>query len=106
MAHAANQQPALDIVATAFTSLERRVHKQHVRAFHDTTLKDVWVAVEEVEKRLAAKSQSRSLRRMKPLLDGLDHYSKAIEILCNGTPYLPWIWVCIHASLLSHALKR
>jgi hypothetical protein len=93
MAHPPIQQPALDVVATAFTSLERRVHKHHVRVFHDTTLKDVWVAVEEVEKRLAAKAQSRSLRRIKPLLDGLEHYSKAIEVLCNGTPYLPWIWV-------------
>ena len=98
MAHPVSQNPALDTIAVAFAALERRVHRQHVRSFQDTTLQDVWNAVGDVEKRLAAKAQSRGLRRLKPLLDGLEHYSKAIEVLCNGTPYLPWIWVCFDLS--------
>ena len=33
------------------------------------------------------------MRRLQPFFDGLDRYSKVIEILCNGTPYLSYIWV-------------
>ncbi|EMD70132.1 hypothetical protein COCSADRAFT_53821, partial [Bipolaris sorokiniana ND90Pr] len=27
-----------------------------------------------------------------PFLRGMEHYSKVVEMLCNGTPYLAWIW--------------
>jgi hypothetical protein len=29
------------------------------------------------------------------LLNGLEHYSRVVEILCNGTPFLAWIWAPI-----------
>jgi hypothetical protein len=32
------------------------------------------------------------MRRLTPLLNGLEHYAKVIDVLCNGTPFLPWIW--------------
>ncbi|KAF5847567.1 hypothetical protein GGP41_000271 [Bipolaris sorokiniana] len=25
----------------------------------------------------------------------MEHYSKVVEMLCNGTPYLAWIWAPI-----------
>lgn len=92
---------ALDQVATAFAKFESFTTRNDARQFQDTTLMDVSEAVGVVERRLAAKGQSRSLRRIKALLDGLEHYSKAVEVLCNGTPYLPWIWVGLHTA---HAL--
>ncbi|KAH6663538.1 hypothetical protein B0J14DRAFT_683261 [Halenospora varia] len=39
------------------------------------------------------------MRRLMPLFSGLEHYSKAIEVLCNGTPYLPWLWAPIKLIL-------
>ncbi|KAJ4303250.1 hypothetical protein N0V90_002143 [Kalmusia sp. IMI 367209] len=35
------------------------------------------------------------MRRLKPLFDGMEHYAKVVDILCNGTPFLPWIWAPI-----------
>ncbi|KKY13857.1 putative nacht domain protein [Diplodia seriata] len=39
------------------------------------------------------------MRRVESLLNGIEHYSKVLEVLCNGTPYLPWIWAPIKLML-------
>lgn len=80
-------------IQTAFQNFSSIVSQNHQQQFHSTTLQDVWEVARAVEAKLAAKQSSRNLRRLKPFLDGLDHYSKVVEVLCNGTPYLPWIWV-------------
>lgn len=84
---------ALAQIEEAFTRFQNIVNHDDTRQFHSTQLQDVRAAALEIQKRLAAKRSSRNLRRLQPLLDGLAHYSKAIEVLCNGTPYLPWVWV-------------
>ena len=86
-------------VVEAFERFRRTVTHTDEVQFQSTTLRDVWKAAREVEARLAAKQSLRNLRRIRPFLDGLDQYSKAIEVLCNGTPYLPWIWVSLFDNL-------
>lgn len=39
------------------------------------------------------------MRRLRPLFTALEHYSQVIGTLCNGTPYLPWIWAPISLIL-------
>jgi hypothetical protein len=94
----------LNIIERAFQELESSVALSDSRLFASTTLKDVQDAALQVETELAARQLNSNMMRLEPLFTGLDHYSKAIEVLCNGTPYLPWIWapiklilqVCIH----------
>jgi hypothetical protein len=69
------------------------VSTSDAREFSNTTLEDVFTAARQIETELAAKGSLRNTRRLKPFLDGLEQYSKVMEILCNGTPFLPWIWV-------------
>ena len=54
---------------------------------------EVKAAILEVEQQLAARQGLRNFDRMAPFLDAIETYSKALEVACNGTPYLPWIWV-------------
>lgn len=80
----------------AFNKFEQTVRKSSVEDSHNfqsSSLEDVRNAAREVERQLAARQCLRNMRRVQPFLDGLEHYSKVIEVLCNGTPYLPWIWV-------------
>ena len=86
-------QAALAKIEDAFGRFKDSVSPKDAHQFRNTELKDVKDAAKDIEKRLAAKGEQRGLKRIEPLLKGLDHYSKAVEILCNGTPYLPWIWV-------------
>jgi hypothetical protein len=82
--------PAFD---QAFSKLKQSVSPTDAVGFQSTTLQEVWKAALDIQQRQREKSSLRNLRRIEPLLKSLERYSKVIEVLCNGTPYLPWIWV-------------
>ncbi|KAL1643556.1 hypothetical protein SLS58_004916 [Diplodia intermedia] len=80
-------------IKEAFTRLSQSITPDDARRFQSTTLKDVRQAAVEVEDKLATSQSLRNMRRVESLLNGIEHYSKVLEVLCNGTPYLPWIWL-------------
>jgi len=90
---------ALSQIDQAFKTFYNAVSQDDARVFNSTQLGDVRAAALDVQRRLAAKQSSRNLRRLQPLLEGITHYSGAVEVLCNGTPYLPWIWAPIKLCL-------
>ncbi|KAG4256678.1 hypothetical protein FPRO03_03688 [Fusarium proliferatum] len=96
--------PAINLEARrtiekAFKDLESTVSASDRISLQDTTLDDVRKAAHLVEDELAARQSLRNMRRLEPLFTGLEYYSKAIEVLCNGTPYMPWIWAPIKLVL-------
>lgn len=90
---------ALRLIREAFEDLERTVTPLDAKEFENSTLQNVQKAALEIEDRLAARQSLRNMRRLMPLFNGLDHYSKSLEVLCNGTPFLPWIWAPIKLIL-------
>lgn len=97
------RDPALAIaqrtVREAFEDLEKTVSPADSRDFQVTTLENVQKAALEIENQLAARQSLRNMRRLMPLFSGLGYYAQTIEVLCNGTPYLPWIWAPIKLIL-------
>ncbi|QDS73705.1 hypothetical protein FKW77_003346 [Venturia effusa] len=89
----------MDIVERAFRDLENTITPSDSRHFSSTTLQGVRDAAVGIEKDLAARQKFCNIRRLSRLFDGLNHYSKVIEVLCNGTDYLPWIWAPIKLIL-------
>ncbi|KAL7897605.1 hypothetical protein HDV64DRAFT_285923 [Trichoderma sp. TUCIM 5745] len=83
----------------AFEDLKRAFTIPDRMQLENLTLDDVERAALKVEKQLAASQSLRNMRRLAPLFRGLEHYSHTIEVLCNGTPYLPWIWAPIKLVL-------
>lgn len=83
----------------AFKDLERTISPAESRDFGSTTLDDVRRAAIDLERQLAARQSLRNMRRLEPLFQGLHHYSQVIDVLCNGTDYLPWIWAPIKLIL-------
>lgn len=84
--------PARQTMDKAFRDLEQTIAPQDSRQFHCTTLDDVRKAARDIERELAARRSLRNMRRLTPLFQGMEHYSKSMDILCNGTPFLPWVW--------------
>ncbi|KIW95377.1 uncharacterized protein Z519_03961 [Cladophialophora bantiana CBS 173.52] len=41
------------------------------------------------------------MKRVKPFLKCLEIYAKSIDVLCNGTPFLPWIWISLSSQFIS-----
>ncbi|KAL7914862.1 hypothetical protein GGI35DRAFT_161583 [Trichoderma velutinum] len=83
----------------AFIELERIITVSDRAQLKNLSLEDVQQAALQVEKQLAASQSLRNMRRLAPLFTGLGYYSQSIEVLCNGTPYLPWLWAPIKLVL-------
>ncbi|CAN9203513.1 unnamed protein product [Alternaria alternata] len=77
----------------SFEKTVQRYSRTDDREFSNTTLRDVRDAAKEVERQLAARQCMRNMKRLEPFLNGLEAYSKVVEVLCNGTPFLSWIWL-------------
>lgn len=86
---------ARQTIRTAHEDLERTITPADSRDFRLQTLQDVRNTALEIETQLAARQSLRNMRRLIPLFKGLEHYSRMLDILCNGTPYLSWIWAPI-----------
>jgi hypothetical protein len=80
-------------IADAFNKLKRSISEEDAHKFASTELKDVWAAVREIDIAQRKRRSAQNLGRIDPLLRGIEKYAKVIEVLCNGTPYLPYIWV-------------
>jgi len=77
----------------AISKLKQTVSSTDAAVFEHTSCEDVWKAAEEIQDAQRKRKSLRNMKRVEPFLKGLEKYSKVIEVLCNGTPYLPWIWV-------------
>jgi len=93
----------------AFERFGATVTPDDKRDFANTGLKDVRDEAIRIERQLRARRTQKNMARLEPFLRGMEHYSKAVEVLCNGTPYLSWIWapvklmLMVSASLLLHS---
>jgi hypothetical protein len=86
-------------ISAAFKELEKTVAPGDARGFADTTLAQVREAALAIETQLAARGSLRNMRRLMPLFSGLEHYAHVMGTLCNGTPFLPWVWAPISLVL-------
>lgn len=85
-------------IEEAFKSLESEIYPTDARLFRSMVLGDVWNAAREIENEQSARKSLRNTRRIQPLLDALKIFGNAIDPLCQGTPYLCFIWVRDHLA--------
>lgn len=83
----------------AFERFTAIVTSDHKQIFTHTTLRDVMEEVLKIQLQLQNRRSLRNLNRLEPFFRGIEHYSRAAEVLCNGTPYLPWIWAPVKLML-------
>ena len=76
----------------AFERFEKIVKPDDRRIFNETTLQDVRDEAIQVERHLRERRTQRNMARLEPFLRDMERYSRVMEVLCNGTPYLSWVW--------------
>ncbi|KAF2994830.1 hypothetical protein E8E13_002953 [Curvularia kusanoi] len=89
------------VLQSAFDRFHIVVSQNDRHVFTDTTLQDVRKEALQIEQGLRRRGTQQNMLRLEPFLKGLERYSKAMEVLCNGTPFLPWIWAPVKLLLLS-----
>lgn len=80
-------------IGDAFERLRLSISEEDAQKFACTELRDVWAVVREIDTFQRKRQCAQNLRRIEPLLKGIEKYSKVIEVLCNGTPFMPYAWV-------------
>jgi hypothetical protein len=81
------------VISAAFEKLKRSISEEDADTFASTELRDVRAAVREIDNIQRKRESSQNMRRIDPFLRGIERYSKVIEVLCNGTPFLSYLWV-------------
>lgn len=81
------------VIEEAFSKFKAKIHHSDARLFVDTKLEDVEKAALVISEDQASRKCSRNLRRLQPLFDILQKLGAAIEPLCQGVPYLCFVWV-------------
>ncbi|KAF2638470.1 hypothetical protein P280DRAFT_491867 [Massarina eburnea CBS 473.64] len=91
---------AREAMRVAFEDFEKTVTPADSKQMRSASaIGQVRDAALDIERQLAARGSLRNMRRLAPLLNGLEHYGRVIEVLCNGTPFLNWIWAPISLIL-------
>jgi hypothetical protein len=67
------------------------------------TLEGLERAIRDIEARQADRKSLRYLNKIKPCLNALDEYSKAIEVFVNAKPEMAFVWGPIKVCLLVSA---
>lgn len=96
---AAGGTQALATIRHAFEKLEGALHPGDARLFRSTTLEDVKSTAKIIERDQEQRRCLRNLRRIEPLFQALGKFGTAIDVLCQGTPYLCFIWAPIKLLL-------
>jgi hypothetical protein len=87
----------------AYEKFVRSVKPEDAAAFASLTLDDIEQTALDVQDSQRKKRSLRNLIRIAPLFEALRKYGKTIEILCNQTPYLAFVWVSYsHPNNLNH----
>jgi len=88
------------VIKDAFEKFRRSISEEDAKSFATTELKDVWTVVREIESTQRKRQSVQNLRRIEPFLRGIEKYTKVIEVLCNGTPFMPYAWVGLAPRIL------
>jgi hypothetical protein len=82
-------------IQAAFKRFEEAIYPNDVKLFRSLELEDVWNAARAIESNQSARRSLRNTRRIQPLFEALKLLGNALEPLCQGVPYLCYIWVCV-----------
>ena len=84
---------ARNIIETAFHRFEQTISSDRAAEFRSTDIASVRQAALDIEKWQRERGSMRNMRRIEPLLTAIQQYAGPLETLCQGTPFLPFVWV-------------
>jgi hypothetical protein len=90
---------SIDTIQNAFSRLQDALYPSDAALFRETTPEAVKDAIKIIERDQEGRRSLRGLRRIQPFFHGLSRLGGAIETLCQGTPYLCFIWAPVKLLL-------
>lgn len=63
------------------------------RLIRATSLNDVRATIAQTETQLASRQGLRNFDRLSPYINAAERYGKVLEVFCNSSPMVSYIWV-------------
>ena len=67
---------------------------QEKRQFGATSLHDLHVAIETIQKKQSSEKKLRAMSKLGRFLEGMNEYDKIVSVFLNTSEMLAFIWVC------------
>ena len=89
------------IIENAFQKLKLSINTSDAKSFSSTCLEEVYEAARIIERDQEQRRCLRNLRKIEPLLGALKKLGIAIDVLCQGTPFMSFAWVYLSLQILA-----
>jgi len=86
---------SISVFQCAYNKLRVAINDEDAKSWQQSTLQDVSEAIWEIQTSHGQEKLIRNFGRLRPFLDGLDRYSKVVEVYCSSTQ-LSFLWVSMH----------
>jgi len=74
--------------------------------FAVTSLHDLHLAIESIQKKQASEKRLRSMHRLEAFLEGMKEYDKVIQVFVNTSSLLAFVWVSYLTRFMMHTLAN
>jgi hypothetical protein len=62
--------------------------------FKLTTVEDLQQAIGELQQKQLSERRLRNMNRLKRFVEAMEQYGKVVDVFCNSTELVIFIWVC------------
>lgn len=91
--------------ATAFervlNNFKKDLRKKDRDNFQMTSLESLKQAIGEIQKKQQTERRMQNMTRLKQFIEAMDEYGKVVEVFCNSSQFVPFIWVSLNHLLIS-----
>jgi hypothetical protein len=88
---------AVNVNATAFERVleefKKDLKKKDKDNFQMTSLETLNQAIGEIQKQQQSERRMQNMTRLKRFIEAMAEYGKVIDTFCNGSQFVPFIWV-------------
>ena len=86
-----------DVTQSHFESIledfKSGLKKRDQENFRLTTLEDLEQTIADIQAEQHGERRLQNLNRLKPFLECLNQYGNVVDIFCNSSQFLPFVWV-------------
>lgn len=83
------------LFSRVLSAFKTRLSPEDIESFQFTNFDELKAAIDEIQRAQAQRRGFRNLNKIRPFLNGLEQYSKVIEVFVNVKPdIMAFVWVC------------
>lgn len=84
--------PQDDLFRRVLDSFKKDLSRQEKQNFSFTDIKGLNLAIDDLQKKQHSQRRLQNLSRLKPFLEAMEQYGKVVEVFCNSSEFVAFVW--------------